>query len=58
MHIINKKINYVYRKYKPAFYASSEAPYPNAPHSVVIEVTVFFVAPAQIAVIRVVGDID
>jgi len=45
-------------KYKPAFCASSEAPYPNAPHSVVIEVTVFFVAPAQIAVIRVVGDID
>ena len=39
--------------YKPTFCSSREASYPKAPHSFVVQVTVFAVAPAQIALIRV-----
>ena len=39
--------------YKPTFCSSREASYPKAPHSFVVQVTVFAVAPAQIALISV-----
>ena len=42
-----------YRKYRLPFCPSSEASYPKAPHSFVVQVTVFAVGPAQIALIRV-----
>lgn len=42
-----------YRKYKPPFCRPRETPYPKAPHSLVVQVTVFAVGPTQIAPIRV-----